>query len=290
MLCFSGSGSCPECKIPLRRNNFRLQLFEDAKVEKEVDIRKRVLKDFNKKEEDFDSLREYNDYLEEVETIIYNLVHNQDIVETNKKIDQYKKENKEIIMKNKVKIGRDEFELEELIEEEKVMQEARKRAFVEEEREEKQKRIRAKEALIDELMFSTGDASKIVESFAESNQVAKTEAKIPKPVHFSSGIKVGRQRTDFLPVPKIEEGEPFIYKPFTMDLGGPAAPDWSSISADGFLKNIKGENEQERAGGYQSSIACMRALQEAFAGLYSSWGYVMNFKKNLNIIFLWTSR
>ncbi|KAL3288417.1 hypothetical protein HHI36_002863 [Cryptolaemus montrouzieri] len=85
LLFLKGSGSCPECRIPLRRNNFRIQMFEDATVEKEVDIRKRVLRDFNKKEEDFNSLREYNDYLEEVETIIYNLCNNIDVTETNKK-------------------------------------------------------------------------------------------------------------------------------------------------------------------------------------------------------------
>ncbi len=40
----SGSGSCPECDIPLRRTNFRLQLFEDAIIDKEVEIRRRILK------------------------------------------------------------------------------------------------------------------------------------------------------------------------------------------------------------------------------------------------------
>ena len=43
-----GSNSCPECGVPLRRNNFRVQLF-DAMVEKELDIRKRILRDYNKK-------------------------------------------------------------------------------------------------------------------------------------------------------------------------------------------------------------------------------------------------
>lgn len=105
VLFFTGSGSCPDCNIVLRRGNFRVQLFEDPMVEKEVDIRKRVLRDYNKKEEDFNSLREYNDYLEEIETIVYNLTNNIDIVETNKRIEQYKKENKELIMKNKAKLG-----------------------------------------------------------------------------------------------------------------------------------------------------------------------------------------
>lgn len=126
-------------------------------VEKEVDIRKRVLRDFNKKEEDFATLREYNDYLEEVESIIFNLCNNIDIVNTNKKIEQYKKENKEIIMKNKGKITKDDYELEELLEFEKQQEELRKKELKLQEEEAKKKKIREKEALIDELMFSTGN-------------------------------------------------------------------------------------------------------------------------------------
>ena len=39
------SAACPECGVELRRNLFRLQQFEDSFVEKEVDIRKRILKE-----------------------------------------------------------------------------------------------------------------------------------------------------------------------------------------------------------------------------------------------------
>lgn len=51
-------------------------------------------------------MREFNDYLEEIEIIVFNLTHNIDVVETNKRIELYKKENKETIMKNKAKIGK----------------------------------------------------------------------------------------------------------------------------------------------------------------------------------------
>jgi len=81
-------------------------MFEDSMVEKEVNIRKRILRDFNKKEEDFPTLREYNDYLEEIETIIYNLANNIDVIEMNKKIEQYKKDNREQIAKSKSKLDR----------------------------------------------------------------------------------------------------------------------------------------------------------------------------------------
>ena len=45
LLFIRGSNACPECGTALRRNNFRVQLFEDSNVEKEVDIRKKVLKE-----------------------------------------------------------------------------------------------------------------------------------------------------------------------------------------------------------------------------------------------------
>ena len=31
-----GSGACPECDVPLRRGDFKLQLFENAAIDKEV--------------------------------------------------------------------------------------------------------------------------------------------------------------------------------------------------------------------------------------------------------------
>lgn len=44
LLFVRGAGNCPECGTPLRKSNFRVQLFEDPTVDKEVEIRKKVLK------------------------------------------------------------------------------------------------------------------------------------------------------------------------------------------------------------------------------------------------------
>lgn len=273
LLFLKGSGSCPDCRIPLRRNNFRVQLFEDASVEKEVDIRKRILRDFNKKEEDFNSLKEYNNYLEDIETIIYNLTNDIDIVNTNKKIEQYKKDNREQIMKSKGRLGRDEYELEELLELEKQMEEQRKQELQLEEIENKKKKIREKEALIDELMFSNADAKNIVDTFAQQAQQHKEEkAKPPPPkvTQFSTGIQFGRQaQSTFLPVP-TDEGPLFSYKSIVFPTEGPRTPTDIDIVSKGFINHIRSETEQERAGGFQANIACKRALQEAMTGLFHS--------------------
>lgn len=44
MLFVRGSGNCVQCDTPLRKSNFRVQLFEDPAIDKEVEIRKKVLK------------------------------------------------------------------------------------------------------------------------------------------------------------------------------------------------------------------------------------------------------
>lgn len=253
-------------------------MFEDPMVEKEVDIRKRILRDYNKKEEDFKTLNEYNDYLEEVETIIYNLSNNIDTTEMNRKIDQYKKDNKEQIMKNKTKIGRTEAELQELIELDKKREEERKIELLREEMMIKNKKIRDKEKLIDELMFTDGNAKNIVDTFATSIQSSNDKLKAPisssssstiRQTQFSTGIKFGQQNTTtYLPIPKIEEGPLYQYEKPHEENDGPEPPAYHKITSRGYITHVRKETPSERAGGFKATIACLRALQDAMAGLY----------------------
>ncbi|KAL5009048.1 hypothetical protein ScPMuIL_014629 [Solemya velum] len=266
LLFIKGSGGCPECGTALRRNNFRLQLFEDANVEKEVDIRKRVLRDFNKKEEDFQSLNEYNDYLEMIETVVFNLTNGVEEEQTKKMIDQYKKENREIIQKNKSKMSKDEAYLDSLIEQEKHDAEFRKKILLEKELEEKNKKKLNKEALIDELMFSDMPASMIM----ATHKAATTETKENEPVqksatHFSQGMKVGFQ--NMMPVP-LEEGEAYQHVSITIEMCGPSLPLEDTLQSAGYLKNVRSTSDSERGGGFESRMACHRALQDALSGLF----------------------
>ncbi|KAI3980946.1 hypothetical protein MKX01_025511 [Papaver californicum] len=64
---------------------------------KEMAIRKKILNIYNKREEDFSSLREYNDYLEEVEDMTTNLIDGIDVAAIEAKIAHYKEENAEQI-------------------------------------------------------------------------------------------------------------------------------------------------------------------------------------------------
>lgn len=87
-LFVKGAAICyqPDCGFRLKRTKFRTQLFQDSQVEKEIQVRRDILKKFTRKEESFATLRDYNDYLEQIETIIYNLANEIDVEETNKMI------------------------------------------------------------------------------------------------------------------------------------------------------------------------------------------------------------
>lgn len=97
-----GPAQCPYegCEKILRKNKFKEQVFEDLGVEREVDVRQRVSKTFNKRQEDFETLKEFNNYLEEVENMIFNLVNKVDVESTEKKLQAYEQKNKELIMAN----------------------------------------------------------------------------------------------------------------------------------------------------------------------------------------------
>ncbi|KAI8319187.1 CDK-activating kinase assembly factor [Martensiomyces pterosporus] len=157
-----GPAPCPVCQQILRKSNFYQQIFEDLTVEKEVRIRKRVAMTFNKRQEDFRSLAAYNDYLEMVEDITFNLLNDLDIRETEERIKQYKRENAELISRNISKLQREE-KLQHLISEQERMKKQQQREeyrkqLQEEEREKKE----AKDSLIDALATSDKDAREIV--------------------------------------------------------------------------------------------------------------------------------
>ncbi|KAF1850302.1 CDK-activating kinase assembly factor [Cucurbitaria berberidis CBS 394.84] len=91
-----GPAPCPiaGCARTLRRNKFREQTFEDLKIEREVDIRKRVMSAMTKQEADFETLRDYNDYLEQVEEITWNLILKVDVELTESRLRRWEEHQK----------------------------------------------------------------------------------------------------------------------------------------------------------------------------------------------------
>ncbi|KAL8817727.1 MAG: hypothetical protein Q9223_003503, partial [Gallowayella weberi] len=86
-----GPAPCPiaGCARTLRVQRFRQQTFEDLKIEREVDVRRRVAKAYNKQESDFETLLAFNNYLEDMEVATFNLLEGIDVVATEKKLAAY---------------------------------------------------------------------------------------------------------------------------------------------------------------------------------------------------------
>ncbi|KAK9810481.1 hypothetical protein WJX72_011384 [[Myrmecia] bisecta] len=70
---------------------------------KELQVRNRVEAIFNKAESDFASKREYDDYLEEREDIIFNLCEGEQVAEMEARISAYQRANYENIIANEAR-------------------------------------------------------------------------------------------------------------------------------------------------------------------------------------------
>jgi hypothetical protein len=91
----SGKQNCPiaGCKFQLWKRDWRYQVFEDLAVEREVDVRRRVMGILNKEEDDFLTKRDYDDFLEMREEMIMNIVLDTDRVKTQRKLEAYAQAN-----------------------------------------------------------------------------------------------------------------------------------------------------------------------------------------------------
>ncbi|EGC41445.1 CDK-activating kinase assembly factor MAT1 [Histoplasma capsulatum var. duboisii H88] len=98
----SGPAPCPVagCNKTLRKNRFRKQTFEDIGVEREVDVRKRVMQILNRREDEFDNKLAYDNFLEQREDIITNLVSGIDVAKTEAQLSQYAAANSKSIRRN----------------------------------------------------------------------------------------------------------------------------------------------------------------------------------------------
>ena len=86
---------CPICKTVVKRSTLTTRSLDDIQCEKDTSWRRRILKVYNKVESDFKNLHEYNDYLEQVEDLIYSIVNNEaDAEECKMKVKKFEDENK----------------------------------------------------------------------------------------------------------------------------------------------------------------------------------------------------
>jgi len=94
-----GQGKCYACGKLLKLQHWRILKFDDPKVDKDIHIRKKILKKFYRPIDDFASTSEYQRFQSYVESLIYNLTNDIDVDQTNLAIKQYEMANQDTMRK-----------------------------------------------------------------------------------------------------------------------------------------------------------------------------------------------
>lgn len=258
------SAACPECGKNIKKKDFRIQLFEDTRVEKEVDIRKSVLKIYNKLPEDFSDLRSYNDYLEHVEDIIWSLENEKDTKAIREQIQEYKQENEQLIRKNSIKLSKEREKMADAIARSVSERESKslfyKRVDMSRDAEHRQ----ANEDLLTQLTDgSYYTPEELLEMRNQQMKVAYGDVGAHYEADGSGDARMAQQDVNQLP------DQPYRYEPLLADTQGPYAPrDEQQLKRVGYLDHVMACSPVAMSGGYSSEMACARALADAFVGLF----------------------
>lgn len=270
-----GPAPCPvpNCGKVLRKAKFRKQTFEDVHIEREVDIRKRIAKIFNKRASDFPDLRAYNDYLEEVETLTFNLIHHIDLAATEAKLSAYESLNKSSIHANAALAASESAAHSLAIEAERQLHLAAREAAAREIEEEKKELKETRQAMVRALANAKdGEEAKRIVAATEKKialkrsgvRRAEEEAKL-KAARGMAGIKAS-----LLAGKRSQREEEEDNTPFDPLVGMHDTSQYYIVQPSGYdipwLANF-GKETQILAGGYELGEYYERCLFEAFSGL-----------------------
>ncbi|KAL0602327.1 CDK-activating kinase assembly factor MAT1, partial [Plecturocebus cupreus] len=124
---------------------------------------------------------------------VFNLTNNVDLDNTKKKMEIYQKENKDVIQKNKLKLTREQEELEEALEVERQENEQRRLFIQKEEQLQQILKRKNKQAFLDELENSDLPVALLLAQHKDRSTQVEMQLEKPKPIKpvtFSTGIKM----------------------------------------------------------------------------------------------------
>ncbi|CZR55742.1 related to TFB3-TFIIH subunit (transcription/repair factor) [Phialocephala subalpina] len=264
----SGPASCPVpyCGKTLRKKGFHKAFFGDLKVERECDIRKRVGAVYNKRQDEFETLLDWNNYLEDVEGLIFDLVEGskEDRSRAEEKLRAYKERNLGEIEANK-RAGLEEVEMEKRRERaEKEAARQRRLAAIKEAEEEKMDVEKSRRDVLEKLASGEGDAREITE-MAQKIVLKKAGARKTANESMSNG-----SRDPDLAIRGLKKKvAPTTEKPYD-PFGGIDLTPSRYVLQDNYesewLQDAK-RNQQHTAGGYSFHEYYARTMFEAFSGL-----------------------
>lgn len=261
----NGPALCPYqgCNRTLRMNRFREITFEDIRVEKEVDVRRRMSRIFNKREEDFETMHDYNNYLNKVEDIIFDLINGVNVEQRNREVAEYQQSESDSIAENAGLAVQESQSFQAQQEYEKEQARLRRDAAVKEDEMEKRDRLEGRMDYINKLATSNSDARKIA---GESQRARLAKAQVRKSgvdAH-SAGSGGGFTFAGLKQKTAPEPEKP--YDPFA----GYSMEKQYFVLQDNYTSpwlDAAEDKPEISAGGYSMTEWCSRALSDAFAGL-----------------------
>ena len=226
---------------------------------------------FNRRESEFNTLLDYNNYLEEVETLTFNLLYSIDVATTEAKLAAYSKQNASDIANNKALSAQESASTEAQLAAQKEQARLRREAARNEEEEERREREEGRREIIDKIANSIEDPDKIAregqkvvlkKSTARRNAADRLRAQDAASVDNASAPLF--QIAGLKPITQTEPDK--AYDP----LGGYVIrPTYFTLQEQyehPWLEKAK-MDAQIAAGGYDVGEYCARAMMEAFAGL-----------------------
>ncbi|KAI0105956.1 CDK-activating kinase assembly factor [Daldinia grandis] len=277
-----GPAQCPvaTCTKTLRQRGFRSAFFKDLKIEREVDLRRRIQAVFNMTQDDFVSLRDYNDYLQQVEDLTFDLVNGDETEQRNaeQKLLAYEQKHKEDIEKNKKK-GREADSLRK--QREAAEAEAARQRRLEDQREEE--RARAEEASINaEVMEALERGEPGTAAEIQARIIAQKRARVAEIAgsHFPSLLHASDTpaptSTDTLlsirglkDKSKRDEDADYYLRPYDAFAGLDLKPTRYELRErydNPWLEDARSRDDH-RVPGYSTREYEARAMFDAFAGL-----------------------
>lgn len=276
-----GPAPCPypNCGRILRKNKFKKQVFDDILIEREVDIRKRVHGIYNKTEEDFENLQDYNAYLEKIETIIFNLANGVDAQQTEADLVAYEQEHKVEILEKQMRESQKNADLAEYQKAMSKLKQEKLKIQQQMELEDIEFQNQQKQDLLDKLSSTAGNSEEIINQ-ANNRLLKRSNSRKRQLQQINNQLE--QQFESLLPGHKkaIEEtqvpftpfqGDRDLHKKyqlldhFDMDVSTGNNTNRSTYY-DPFVSTLS-KNKEFLGAGWRVQEVFERALDEAFMGL-----------------------
>lgn len=222
---------------------------------------------FNRREEEFESLRHWNNYLEEVEDLTWNLLQGVEVKETERKLDAYRRQNEQGIKQNAARESLESANTEAQFAAQREQARLRREAARIEEMDERRGKEEGRKEIVDAMAKGEGDADDIARE--TQNVVLKKRRTAVEKSRQQAAAKVdnGAAAPVFKGLkPVVQTAPEKEYDPFG---GYVIKPEYYYLRdhyEHSWLDKARSD-AQITAGGYDVREYCARAVMEAFGGL-----------------------